>query len=442
MPSFFNFQQGSRENYATDSSPLLGRFRAVPDAQRIGRRNSQRNSLFGSFAASRRFGYASVFGGGDDSDEGDLLENEDIGALRRFTRTQRDLWLEPKQAAVGKLVDKWWSRWAVLVILPAALAVGWCALPFPQYDLPGDDGMLLKLGEGHKIPGHGASRVELNFWFFLFVYYGFYNITALMWITKVFNIYSLNWSVPQSLMLCALIDVKRWPESFGFPLTVSIIAVISIATPIPIYCVHETLWITSHNTAWICWTFFTMAMPLIVASVMLLYHERHLSLRTSLSETQRIFTSSWWTGDSETVVGRDRPRRANVQQAAFDPNAPLEVALATDNVHRTRAQALALRKRWLPASFVRFIWFCSALFIGMLAYVVGEAYAETYLRTLPHSTMQTIVYVYTWVITVHLLDGLTGWILGGNDGERVGSYPLGWIFKLFVPLNHLHCPIS
>jgi hypothetical protein len=87
-------------------------------------------------------------------------------------------------------------------------------------------------------------------------------------------------------------------------------------------------------------------MPLILASVMLLYHERHLSLRTSLSETQRIFTSSWWTGDSETVAGRDRPRRANVQQAAFDPNAPLEVALATDNVQRTRAQALALRRRW------------------------------------------------------------------------------------------------
>ena len=37
--------------------------------------------------------------------------------------------------------------------------------------------------KGIKIPGHGESRVEINFWFFLFVYYGFYNITALMWIT-------------------------------------------------------------------------------------------------------------------------------------------------------------------------------------------------------------------------------------------------------------------
>lgn len=75
----------------------------------------------GSFTAGRGFGYGGVFGNGDDSDEGDLLENEDMGALTRWGRTQRDLWLEPKQAAVGKLVDKWWSRWAVLVIFPAAL---------------------------------------------------------------------------------------------------------------------------------------------------------------------------------------------------------------------------------------------------------------------------------------------------------------------------------
>jgi hypothetical protein len=196
MPSFFNFQQGSeaRGGLGTESSPLLGRFRAVPDAQRIGRRNSYRSTLFGSFAG-RGFGYSRVFGDGDESDEGDLLEHEDMGALRRWGRAQRDLWLEPKQAAVGKLVDKWWTRWAVLVILPAALAVGWCALPFPQYDLPDEDGMLFKFDEGHKVPGHGEARVEINFWNFLFVYYGFYNITALMWITKVFNIYSLNWSV-------------------------------------------------------------------------------------------------------------------------------------------------------------------------------------------------------------------------------------------------------
>jgi len=27
----------------------------------------------------------------------------------------------PKQGAVKRVVDKWWSRWFVLVVLPAAL---------------------------------------------------------------------------------------------------------------------------------------------------------------------------------------------------------------------------------------------------------------------------------------------------------------------------------
>jgi hypothetical protein len=175
-----------------------------------------------------------------------------------------------------------------------------------------------------------------------------------------------------------------------------------------------------------------MAMPLLLAWGILLNHERHLGLRNSLSETQRIFTTSWWTGETETLTARDRPRRPNVQQTSFDPHAPLEIALAIDNNIRIRDANLALRKRWIPVSFMRFIWFCAALYIAMMAYVLGEAYAETYLRTLPHNTFQTIVYVYTWVVTVHLLDWITGWILGGNEGERVGSYPLGWIFKLYV----------
>ncbi|CRK31458.1 hypothetical protein BN1708_005460 [Verticillium longisporum] len=65
-----------------------------------------------------------------------------------------------------------------------------------------------------------------------------------------------------------------------------------------------------------------------------------------------------------------------------------------------------------------------------MAYVIGEAHAEIYLRTLPHDNLETIMYVYSWVVTVHLLDLLTGWLLGIREGERVGSYPLSWIFKL------------
>ncbi len=204
----------------------------------------------------------------------------------------------------------------------------------------------------------------------------------------------------------------------------------------PLYLHPATRWLTVHNTAWISWTFLIMAMPVAVAFCILMTNERHLGLRHSLSETQRIFTSSWWTGEPDRLPRRDaaasRRRPNGGHDDAFDPDAALQVT--TDN-----ARALAgvgMRRRWLPASFVRFVWFCVALFVGLLAYVMGEAYAEMYLRTLPHDNLETIVYVYSWVATVHLLDALTGWILGIREGERVGSYPLSWVFKLSV--RHAH----
>ena len=371
----------------------------------------------------------------DSADEYEVLEEGGatllFWRLRRVVRRLNDLWVNPKAVPVSKLVDLWWSRWAVLVVLPAALAVAWCALPFPQYPFPDDDdddydydgepgGTVPGDGLFHrqpKVPGHGTARVEVNFWFFLFVYYSFYMLTALIWITKVFNMYSLNW----------------WPKSLGFPVTVSAIAVISLAGPIPIYLIPETRWLTVHNIAWISWTFVIMAMPVTIAFCILMTNERHLGLRHSLSETQRIFTSSWWAGEPENTISRRDPRRrAQLNSAAFDPSLDsFQVGSDGDgSIYRGSSMPVRMQRRWLPASFVRFVWFCLALSIGLLVYVIGEAYAEIYLRTLPHNSFETVVYVYGWISTVHLLDGLTGWILGGNEGERVGSYPLSWIFKL------------
>lgn len=291
-------------------------------------------------------------------------------------------------------------------------AVAWCAIPFPQYPLrDGDPDRLPGSANDHREPGHGSARVQVNFWFFLVVYYGFYNLTALIWITKVFNIYSLNW----------------WPSTLGFPLTITLIAIVGLAAPIPVYMVPELQFLTIHNTAWVSWTFIMMAMPVAIAFCIIMSNERHLGLRNSLSETQRIFTTNWWTGEPDDLIDRNgrRRRRRHENLHYFDPDAPLQVAPQA----RGRLTA-SMRRRWLPASFVRFVWFCLALLVGLLAYLIGEAYAEIYLRTLPHNNLETIIYVYSWIVTVHLLDALTGWILGVSEGERVGSYPLSWIFKL------------
>ena len=203
----------------------------------------------------------------------------------------------------------------------------------------------------------------------------------------------------------------------------------SVTVPIPIYYIDATRFLTIYNTSWISWTFIIMALPVAIALLILRNNERHLGLRNTLSETQRIFTSSWWTNEADTFSRRDRRRAAPVGDDMFDDIPAQSTTTQTGLRRRTRTNT-APRKPFFPASFVRFIWFCVALFIGLMAYVLGEAYAEIYLRTLPHNSLETVVYVYGWVVTVHLLDALTGWVLGIREGERVGSYPLNWVFKL------------
>jgi hypothetical protein len=118
MPSFFTFQQGADSRGPSyDSSPLLGRFRAVP--------RTHRNSILSFSPTGRGFGigYGSLFSNrdrdGEDSDEDE--EDANVGVLKRLGRTMWDLWLEPKQAAVAKAVRHWWARWFVLAVLPALL---------------------------------------------------------------------------------------------------------------------------------------------------------------------------------------------------------------------------------------------------------------------------------------------------------------------------------
>ncbi|PFH57984.1 hypothetical protein XA68_14308 [Ophiocordyceps unilateralis] len=404
--SFFQFTQGTEAHTRpNDSSPLLGRYRAV--LPRHGHRGAGRLS-----ANDRLGGRGSVHVGYGALMAAELAEDDDEEQQQHADPSLRawllHLWVVPRQSAVKRVVDRWWSRYGLLVVLPAVLVVGWCAVPFPQYPLHGDDPEPAPPDGESKTPGHGAARVRVNFWFFLFVYYGFYSLTALVWITKVFNLYSLNW----------------WPRSLGFPLTLSLIGALSLAVPIPIYFGRETRFLTEHNTAWIAWTFVVMALPVAMALAILMTNERHVGARHSLSETQRIFTSSWWSSEPD-----DR-RRDGAAVAA------LTAAVSAPAPAPASASAAARRAGWQPASFVRFLWLCVALSIGLLAYVLGEAYAELYLRTLPHNSLETVVYVYGWVATVHLLDALTGWTLGIREGERVGSYPLSWVFKLYFTLTY------
>jgi len=154
MPSFFSFQQGSETvqniRYSTEASPLLGRFRAVPrpsDLDRSSPRRARSTSQLGLLSAGWRgsvhVGYGALIAAGleaaavdEDADDRDDEGGEDSDPiaspgrqrrsrlskqLRRIGRRLDDTWVNPKAGAVRRTVDRWWSRWGVLVVLPAAL---------------------------------------------------------------------------------------------------------------------------------------------------------------------------------------------------------------------------------------------------------------------------------------------------------------------------------
>ncbi len=136
MPSFFQFTQGTESRVRpNDSAPLLGRFRAVPPRPESGvRRNSQLGLLSDSIAAGRgsvHVGYGALIAAhlGDSDSEDECIRRDGRPELqenatawdRLWQRWVVDLWVEPRQSAVMKVVDRWWSRYGLLVFLPAIL---------------------------------------------------------------------------------------------------------------------------------------------------------------------------------------------------------------------------------------------------------------------------------------------------------------------------------
>lgn len=116
MPSFFTFQTGDSSRALSDSSPLLGRFRAVPDSR------SRRASLLRRRSAVWGYGYgAAAFGSLTSLGTSDDRGESEGGRVKGWGRNLRDLWLEPKSGMVARAVERWWWRWLLLVGLPAVL---------------------------------------------------------------------------------------------------------------------------------------------------------------------------------------------------------------------------------------------------------------------------------------------------------------------------------
>lgn len=134
MSSFFQFTQGTESRVRpNDSSPLLGRFRAVPPRPGLTQRRSSQLGLLSDRISGLSDGRGSVhvgygalvaaqLSGGDDDDAIDDDYDDDVSMWEKVWHGWvMDLWVDPKQLAVKRTVDRWWSRYGLLVFLPAAL---------------------------------------------------------------------------------------------------------------------------------------------------------------------------------------------------------------------------------------------------------------------------------------------------------------------------------
>ena len=380
--------------------------------------------------------------------------------------------------------ESWWKGWFALAVMRSLVVWFWCAVPFPKTDPydpnlpwcnPGEDGrsddpsnppwcnpgklslrsssmtaplMLAYLPTVSQFVWAAAQRlflsaqvedheplslvsspnttypgtpdpehltVDANFWFFLIFYYGIYVAVALVYITQLFSLYRLNW----------------WPAALGARTSYTFFWLLSLVAGWILHemdplgtenrhrkqvedCGHDkpkpTLvqafssnWqyngtLPTHpgngggaidendiqwqrKTLWVGLAFATMAMPALVCFI---------GLRRSGRQTYRHSL----TDHQKTFLERQLSRR-------------------------------------IPSSYIRFLWFMTAIGLGLFALIAGQGYASVYLSTLPHTGLDGVAYVSFWTMTVNGLALVSHWILE----EKVRSRALLFVFKVSV------CPI-
>ncbi|KAK9695916.1 hypothetical protein K7432_012741, partial [Basidiobolus ranarum] len=157
---------------------------------------------------------------------------------------------------LAEWTNSMWRRFLILCIFPVAVTLLWCATPLP----------VVKIGGEASRADDGS---EMNFWFFLFFYYGFYNAIALVFITQIFILYSLNW----------------WPRSLGGVLSYTFSWLFSMGAGTFIYYFTG---LEQYRMTWVLLTFVTMAFPMVTALVQLRLQQRN-RFRKSLTVAQKTF---------------------------------------------------------------------------------------------------------------------------------------------------------
>ncbi|WVO14517.1 hypothetical protein L204_102152 [Cryptococcus depauperatus] len=304
------------------------------------------------------------------------------------SETWISLFFQPSRTRIEGWTESFWKRHLVLVILPCLAVWIWVALPFPVTD-PYNDSPFPDIPSWPKRPqgdNSGASGredgkvqlpLDVNFYFFLFWYFGMYLAVALFFITNLFSLYRLNW----------------WPRKLGgkisYFLSWSATLFIGLAVHhLDLFYLRkrwkrrdpgdDVEW--ERKTFWVVLSFMAMLMPAIACFSKLKRDKRHTYRHAVPAVYQTFF-----------------------------------------------GQAFSRR---FPASWVRFLWFMTSLAIACISVIAGQAYASLFLATLPHTSLDAGTWVWSWVITVQLLAQVSFFILG----NKVRSRALLFIYRLFFQL--------
>ncbi|KAG9067063.1 hypothetical protein KI688_012975 [Linnemannia hyalina] len=142
----------------------------------------------------------------------------------------------------------------------------------PGTGVAGSSGNLTGIDANFLPTAPKHPSVVINFWWFLWFYYGFYNAVALLLITKIFNIYSLNW----------------WPKRLG---GLTSYFIFWLSTQLMGILVYYFTGLEVYRLTWVFLTFCTMTIPLFVAFLVIRSENRNV-YRHSLTVAQKTFLSA------------------------------------------------------------------------------------------------------------------------------------------------------
>lgn len=227
-----------------------------------------------------------------------------------------------------KILSNFVLRNLMLQVLAPCFVLLWCAVPMPRYE-------------------DSQGTVRIRFWFFLIFYYGIYNAVGLLWITKLFHIYSVNWC----------------PSKLGGTITYILFWMFSLL--VGSLVVYFTAW-RQITFTWITLMFISMIIPIGIS-----------------------FSKLWKKHSRRTA-------QFLTQLALLEPE--------------VRSNAVLETIGWKDA-YAHYSWFIVVLLVTLLVYIVGEYLTNLYMSTLPHSSTVAIMYVYSWTGTVSLCNLVSSWIL-------------------------------